>query len=56
MTIKATIYMLFPAAPNRMIDNADRWQEAFSGFRVVGAVMGVLGVILTWHAFGHLPA
>jgi hypothetical protein len=56
MTIKATIYMLFPAAPNRMIDNADRWQWAFSGFRVVGAVMGVLGVVLTWHAFGHLPA
>jgi uncharacterized protein YjeT (DUF2065 family) len=56
MTIKATISILFPAAPNRMIDNADRWQKAFSGFRVVGVVMGVLGVVLTWHAFGHLPA
>src|SRR5919112_1076938 len=32
MVIKATIYMLFPAASIRMIDKADRWQEAFSGF------------------------
>ena len=52
MTIKATIYLIFPAVPNRMIDNADRWQKAYSVFRVVGAVMSVLGVVLTWHAFG----
>ena len=37
MTIKATIFLLFPAADNRMIGNADRWQKAFSGFRIVGA-------------------
>ena len=55
MTTKATIYLIFPAVPNRMIDNADRWQKAYSGFRVVGVVMGVLGVVLTWHAFRHLP-
>src|SRR3954465_8690127 len=29
MTAKATIYLIFPAVPNRMIDNADRWQNAF---------------------------
>ena len=56
MTIKATIYLLFPAVPNRMIGTADRWHHAFSGFRVVGALMSVLGVVLTWQAFQHLPA
>ena len=56
MTIKATIYLLFPAVPDRMIASADRWQEAFSGFRVAGAVMSVLGVVLAWQAFRHLPA
>jgi uncharacterized protein YjeT (DUF2065 family) len=56
MTIKATLYLIFPTLPNRMIDNADRWQKAYSGFRVVGVVMGILGIGLTWHAFGHLPA
>ena len=56
MTIKATIYLLFPAAPNRMIAKADRWQNAFNGFRVVGAVMSVLGVVLTWQAFRQLTA
>ena len=30
-----------------MIDNADRWQKSYSVFRVVGTVMGVLGVVLT---------
>jgi uncharacterized protein YjeT (DUF2065 family) len=55
MTIKATIYLIFPAVPNRMIGNADRWQVAFSAFRVVGIVMSVLGAVLTWHAFRHLP-
>jgi hypothetical protein len=55
MTTKATIYLLFPAIPNRMIDNADRWQKAYSVFRVVGAVMSVLGAVLTWQAFRHLP-
>ena len=25
-------------------------------FRVVGVVMGILGIGLTWHAFGNLPA
>src|SRR3954468_8640197 len=39
MTIKATIYLLFPAVPDRMIVNADRWQKAFSCFRIVGAAM-----------------
>ena len=53
---KATIYLLFPAVPNRMIDNADRWQKAFSGFRVVGVLMSVLGLVLTWHVCAHLPA
>jgi hypothetical protein len=56
MTIKATVYLLFPAAPNRMIANADRWQNAFGCFRVVGAVMSVLGVVLTWQAFRQLAA
>ena len=55
MTTKATIYLLFPAVPNRMIGNADRWENAFSVFRVDGAVMSVLGVVLTWQAFTHLP-
>jgi uncharacterized protein YjeT (DUF2065 family) len=55
MTTKATLHLLFPAIPNRMIDNADRWQKAYSGFRVVGAVMSVLGVVLTWQAFRNLP-
>ena len=56
MTIKATLYLIFPTLPNRMIENADRWQKSYSVFRVVGAVMSVLGVVLTWHAFGQLPA
>src|SRR5262245_18706256 len=56
MTIKATIYLLVPAAPDRMIDNAERWQKAFSVFRVGGALMTALGVVLTWQAFQHLPA
>jgi hypothetical protein len=56
MTTKAAICLLFPAGPNRMIGNADRWQKAFCGFRIVGAVMSVLGVVLTWQAFQHFPA
>ena len=55
MTTKATIYLLFPAVPNRMIGKANQWQKAFSGFRIVGALMSVLGVVLTWQAFRHLP-
>ena len=39
----------------RIIDNAVRWQKAFSVYRVIGAAMSVLGVVLTWQAFRHLP-
>ncbi len=56
MTLKATLYLIFPTLPNRMIANADRWQKAYGVFRVVGAAMCVLGVVLTWQAFRHLPA
>ncbi len=56
MAIKATLYLIFPTLPNRMIDNADRWQEAYSVFRVVGAVMSVLGVVLSWDVFARLQA
>jgi hypothetical protein len=55
MTAKTTIDLPFPRVPNRMIDNAVRWQTAFRGFRVVGAVMSVLGAVLTWQAIRHLP-
>lgn len=56
MTTKATLYLIFPSLPNRMIDNANRWRKAYGLFRAVGGVMGVLGVVLAWHAFSHLPA
>ncbi len=55
MTLKCVLYWVFPTIPNRMIDNAEHWQQRFSGFRVAGAVMSVLGVILVWDAFRHWP-
>jgi hypothetical protein len=50
MTTKSVVYWVFPAWPNRMIDNAERWQARFGGFRVVGIVMGILGAIVAWDA------
>jgi hypothetical protein len=56
LTIKATTYLLFPAASDRLIRGADRWRNDPSGFRVAGALMSVAGALLTWQAFQHLPA
>ena len=55
MTIKATVSMLFPAAPNRTTERADRWQKVFSDFGVAGAANSILGVVITCDAFVHLP-
>ena len=56
MTVKATIYLLFPAVPNYMIDNAERWEKRIGGYRVAGVIGAVLAAFLTWQAYGHLPA
>jgi hypothetical protein len=55
MLVKATIYLLFPAIPNRMIDNADRWERGFSVFRIVGVLGALPCAVLTWQAFRQLP-
>lgn len=51
MTIKSVIYWVFPGLSNRMIDNAERWENRFGVFRVVGSVMAVLGAIVVWDAW-----
>ncbi|WP_406700890.1 hypothetical protein V5E97_19055 [Singulisphaera sp. Ch08] len=38
-----------------MADNADRSQNAFSVFRVVGIVMSLFDAVLTCHAIRHPP-
>src|SRR4051794_29738804 len=54
MLVKATVYLLFPAIPNRMIDNADRWEEGFGVFRVVGVLGAVPCAVIGWQALRHL--
>ena len=56
MTAKSIIYLLFPAIPNRMILNADRWENGFGAFRVIGILGAVPSAVLTWQALNHLPA
>jgi uncharacterized protein YjeT (DUF2065 family) len=56
MTTKCVLYLIFPQLPNRMIENADRWQEKYAGFRVAGGFMAIVGAIVAWHAFQHWPA
>lgn len=54
MTVKATVYLLLPRITDRMIEHAYPWKKPFNGFRLVGVGMSVLGVVLTWRAFGRL--
>lgn len=54
LTIKGTLYLLFPRLPNRMIDKADQWEDRFRGFRVVGLPMAVMGGLIAWAALRSL--
>jgi hypothetical protein len=55
MLVKATVYLLFPSIPNRVINDARRRDKGPGVFRLVGILGAVPCAALAWRAIVRLP-
>ena len=49
MTIKSALYLLVPQAVERMLQK--QMAKSLTNFRIAGAVMAVVGGVLTWQSW-----